>query len=219
MIRVPRNQAIGSSSAAVRHYATPAKGGKVAPKAGGSRKKAAEQSSGPRGSRGQEGGGDVRLETIRKVRLASSSCPLPPNALADFFSSPSSRNQILYDSDPSDASRLAALAKVVPSLEAHQTIERAWALHKRHEREAHAAELARKYSSMRAAIDLLEETDAGLWDKSVGGKKFQNVDQTQAVNARLDGLVPREMRVPMEQGGTALWDKDWKSPKVEEGKL
>lgn len=71
---------------------------------------------------------------------------------------------------------------------------------------------------MRAAIDLLEATDAGLWEQAVGGRKFQNVDQAGATNARLEGLVPREMRVPTEQGGTALWDKDWKSPKVEEGK-
>lgn len=65
---------------------------------------------------------------------------------------------------------------------------------------------------MRQAIDLLEDTDRKLWEKAVGGKKFQNVDQSERTNARLEGLVPREMRVPMEQPGGQLWDSDWKAP-------
>lgn len=113
---------------------------------------------------------------------------------------------------------MSALAKVVPSLEAHETITRAWALHNRNRRQAHDAELARKYDAMRRAIDLLEETDKTLWDKAVGGKKFQNVDQKAATNARLDGLVPRELRVPMEHPGTNMWDADWKAPVVAGGK-
>lgn len=65
---------------------------------------------------------------------------------------------------------------------------------------------------MREAIDLLEQTDKKLWEKAVGGKKFQNVDQSEQTNARLEGIVPREMRVPMEQPGGQLWDSDWKAP-------
>lgn len=67
---------------------------------------------------------------------------------------------------------------------------------------------------MRSAIDLLEATDKDLWEKAVGGKKFQNVDQKAATDARLDGLVPREVRVPMEQPGTKMWDDEWKTPVV-----
>jgi large subunit ribosomal protein L40 len=71
---------------------------------------------------------------------------------------------------------------------------------------------------MRKAIDLLEQTDKGLWEKAVGGKKFQNVDQSETSNARLEGIVPRELRVPMEQPGGQLWDSDWKAPATAESK-
>ncbi|GAA6061165.1 hypothetical protein JCM10212_005751 [Sporobolomyces blumeae] len=156
--------------------------------ASGSRKKAAQATN--RGSRPGEGSGDSRIEAIKNV---------------------------LYESAPSDADRLAALAKVVPSAEVHETITRAWALHQRHRREAHAAELARKYKAMRHAIDVLKETDRKLYDKAVAGRKFQNVDQELATNARLDGIVPREMRVPMEQPAGQLWDSEWKAPSTQVG--
>lgn len=68
---------------------------------------------------------------------------------------------------------------------------------------------------MRSAIDLLEQVDPQLWEKAVGGKKFQNVDQREATDARLVGLVPRELRPPMEQPGTKMWDSEWKAPKKE----
>ncbi|GAA5927751.1 uncharacterized protein JCM15063_005985 [Sporobolomyces koalae] len=152
--------------------------------ASGSRKKAAQVN---RGTRPGEGAGDSRVEAIKNV---------------------------LYESTPSDADRLAALHKVVPSAEVHETITRAWALHQRHKREAHSNELARKYTSMRQAIDLLEKTDKKLWHKAVEGRKFQNVDQSDATNARLEGIVPREMRVPMEQPAGQLWDSNWKAPAV-----
>ncbi|GAA5892531.1 mitochondrial 54S ribosomal protein mL40 MRPL28 [Sporobolomyces salmoneus] len=151
--------------------------------AAGSRKKANQQVN--RGTRPGEGAGDSRVEAIKNV---------------------------LYESSPSDSDRLAALQKVVPSREVHETIERAWKLHQRHRRETHSRELERKYTSMRQAIDLLEQTDKTLWEKAVGGKKFQNVDQSEASNARLEGIVPRELRVPMEQPGGQLWDSDWKAP-------
>ncbi|GAA6005021.1 hypothetical protein JCM11491_002309 [Sporobolomyces phaffii] len=151
----------------------------------GSRKKANTQVN--RGTRPGEGAGDSRVEAIKNV---------------------------LYESSPSDADRLAALQKVVPSAEVHETISRAWALHQRHRRESHALELNRKYTAMREAIDLLKQTDKALWDKAVGGKKFQNVDQSQATNARLEGIVPRELRVPMDQPGGQLWDSEWKAPAV-----
>ncbi|GAA5847945.1 hypothetical protein JCM5353_007264 [Sporobolomyces roseus] len=151
--------------------------------ASGSRKKANQVTN--RGTRPGEGSADSRVEAIKNV---------------------------LYESSSNEADRLAALQKVVPSPEVHETITRAWALHQRHRRETHSTEMARKYTSMRQAIDLLEETDTKLWEKAVGGKKFQNVDQSDATNARLEGLVPREMRVPMEQPGGQLWDSDWKAP-------
>lgn len=118
----------------------------------------------------------------------------------------------MYESDPTEEDRIAALQKVIPSAEAHETILRAWQLHRRHKREAHSAELARKYNAMRHAVDFLEETDKSLWEKAVGGKKYQNVDQSGATNARLEGLVPREMRVPTELPAGKMWDYEWKAP-------
>lgn len=124
--------------------------------------------------------------------------------------------QVLFDSDPTHEARLESLATVIPSLEAHTTITRAWALHQRHVRLAHEGEMARKYDSMVSAINLLEKVDRTLWDKSVGGKKFQNVDQRENTNARLEGMVPREMRIPVEVPGDNMWDGNWTAPgKVE----
>lgn len=124
--------------------------------------------------------------------------------------------QTLYESDPPEEDRIAALQKVIPSAEAHETILRAWQLHRRHKREAHSAELARKYNAMRQAVDFLEETDKSLWEKAVGGKKYQNVDQSGATNARLEGLVPREMRVPTELPAGKMWDYEWKAPQQQQ---
>lgn len=121
--------------------------------------------------------------------------------------------QTLFESSPSDVDRLSALAKVIPSLEAHETITRAWALHQRTHREAHALELANKYASMQRAVELLEKTDKTLFDKAVGGKKFQNVTQTGS-NSRLVGLVPRELRVAFDSPASGgMWDSNWKSVK------
>ncbi|KAI5480371.1 hypothetical protein MNV49_000946 [Pseudohyphozyma bogoriensis] len=117
--------------------------------------------------------------------------------------------KFLFESSPSDADRLASLAKVVPSVEVHETITRAWALHERHQREAHEAELKRKYDAMKNAIDVLEQTDRDVWEKAVGGKKYQNVDQKRSTNARLEGLFPRELRVPLEKAGDKAWDSQW----------
>lgn len=58
-LALPRDQAIGTSTV-VRTYATPAKAGT---------KQKAQKSSGPRGSRGQEGAADARVDLIKKVRL------------------------------------------------------------------------------------------------------------------------------------------------------
>lgn len=70
IITLPKDQFIGTSTLIIkRNYAAvPSnKGGKVPVKDSGSRKKAAEQSTGPRGGRNMEGSGDSRLEVIRKV--------------------------------------------------------------------------------------------------------------------------------------------------------
>ncbi|POY73719.1 hypothetical protein BMF94_3257 [Rhodotorula taiwanensis] len=153
----------------------------------GSRLKAAQQAS--RGRKTVDMTGDGRVQVIKET---------------------------LYESNPPEEDRIAALEKVIPSAEAHETILRAWQLHRRHKREAHSAEIARKYNAMRSAIDFLEETDRALWEKAVAGKKYQNVDQSGATNARLEGLVPREMRFPTELPAGKMWDYDWKAPQTQQ---
>lgn len=69
---------------------------------------------------------------------------------------------------------------------------------------------------MTKALEFLKETNEDLYEKAVGGKKFQNVNQVGNTNARLEGLVPREMRIPMERPSTDLWDSTWTAPKLVE---
>ncbi|SCZ98500.1 BZ3500_MvSof-1268-A1-R1_Chr7-1g09180 [Microbotryum saponariae] len=134
------------------------------------------------GNRGQIEQADSRIDLIRKT---------------------------LYESSPTDQERLQALSKVVPSIEAHETITRAWALHRRHQREAHEGSLRAKYASMQAALQLLEQTSPQLYAKATQGDKFQNVDQEGYGNERLTGIVPRELRAPMELAGKVRWDSGW----------
>jgi len=121
-------------------------------------------------------------------------------------------SQVLYESTPSLDARLAKVAEVVPSAAVHSTITRAWQLHNRHQREAHQAELARKYAAMRSAIDLLERESPELFRLATQGK-LQNVVQ-KGGNERLRGLVPRELRAPMETSAEGVWDAEWTRPKV-----
>lgn len=71
--------------------------------------------------------------------------------------------------------------------------------------------MSKKYDSMRKAIDLLEQSDKGLWELAVEGRKFQNVDQKRSGNERLEGMIPKEIRIAMEVGGA--FDSEWKAPK------
>lgn len=66
-LSLPLDQAIGTSA---RAYATTpsSKGGKAPAKNAGSRQKVAQAST--RGSRGEQGTGDARIDTIRKVSLS-----------------------------------------------------------------------------------------------------------------------------------------------------
>ncbi|KAK4055500.1 hypothetical protein OIV83_000046 [Microbotryomycetes sp. JL201] len=179
LLRLPRDQVVGTSINAVRLYATATRGG-----GSGGKKTTAVKTKGGR----PDSGNDSLTETMRKV---------------------------MYESGPTDEERLAALAKVVPSKEVHETITRAWSVIQTRKRQQHEQEMRRKYDSMRKAIDLLEKVDKTLFDKAVGGKQFDNLDQTGRDNSRLRGLVPKELRPPMELPGTKMWDHDWKAPSAE----
>ncbi|SCV70964.1 BQ2448_3726 [Microbotryum intermedium] len=184
---LPTDQLIGISTRVVltRSYAT---------KPSSSAKKTSSKGTAG-GNRGQVEQADSRIDLIRKHEL--------------ILTDPNDHRQTLYESSPSDQERLQALSKVVPSLEAHETITRAWALHRRNQREAHESSLRAKYASMHAALHLLKETSPELYDKATKGGKFQNIDQEGHGNDRLTGIVPRELRAPMELAGKVRWDSEW----------
>jgi len=113
----------------------------------------------------------------------------------------------LYGDDASarkahDLERFEALTKVIPDLEVHETIVRAWQLHKRHLREEHEQEIERRYASMQGAIVELEKTSKPLFDAAVHGPKFSTVRGTKgeagkraSAEGRIEGLFPRQLPV------------------------
>lgn len=56
-----------------------------------------------------------------------------------------------------------AIQRAIPSKQAHETIERAWLLHKRHLRKTREEETARKFECMKKAMDVLHEIDSRLY--------------------------------------------------------
>ncbi|KAI0274928.1 hypothetical protein BC834DRAFT_965390 [Gloeopeniophorella convolvens] len=107
-----------------------------------------------------------------------------------------------------DVARAIQLA--IPSKQAHETIERAWLLHVRHQRWKREAELERKYECMRKAMDELEKIDPNLHREAnrqddPRQRNLRGVEK-KALESRPTGLFPRELRVPTDtpqgMGGT-----------------
>ncbi|PPQ76986.1 hypothetical protein CVT25_014804 [Psilocybe cyanescens] len=117
-----------------------------------------------------------------------------------------------------------ALQRAIPSVQAHETIERAWLLHKRHIRKAREAETARKFECMKKAMDVLHEVDPILYmeankkddprarlPQEVEAMKTMKVSHKRAVEARIRGLFPRELRIPTDTPSRTGWKYEWKS--------
>jgi large subunit ribosomal protein L40 len=116
-----------------------------------------------------------------------------------------------------------AIQIAVPSKQAHETIERAWLLYQRHERWKREEELARKYQCMTRAMDELEKIDPHLFKEAnrsedprqrgiaetVSGKTLRGVEK-KALESRLPGLFPRELRVPTDTPARSGWNYDFK---------
>jgi large subunit ribosomal protein L40 len=147
--------------------------------------------------------------------------------LTIFFPSVSNYEQILYgepdDPLPSDEERLAAVSKVVPSLDAHETIELAWKIRQRKEREAYQSDMRDRYESMRAAIEELGRTDRRLYGIATKPDKFStikgikgNAGVQESLEGRLEGLFPRQLRIPVDTPGKHVWDSEWVRPEPEE---
>jgi len=120
-----------------------------------------------------------------------------------------------------DVSR--ALQRAIPSVQTHETIERAWLLHQRHTRKKREVELARKFMCMRAAMSELELVDPRSFTEvnrpeDPRGKSAAEAElakrlrgpEKRAVEARIRGLFPREIRPPPDTPSRGGWDYDWK---------
>jgi large subunit ribosomal protein L40 len=151
--------------------------------------------------------GDPKLEIIRRTLY-------PPNV----------RNK----PSPTGSWRpntLRALRKAIPSIQAHEIIERAFKLHIRHKRQHRQAELERKFESMRNAMIELDKVNPRLaheanqtddprirTEAEVALLKTLRGTERLAVEGRIRGLFPREMRIPTDTPPKSGWNHDWKPP-------
>lgn len=115
--------------------------------------------------------------------------------------------QTLYGSDAtarrqSESARASALQEAIPDVDVHETIVRAWQLHKRQQREGHQQALQDRYESMLEAIDELEKVSRPHWKLATQGPKFSTVRGTKgeagkraSLEGRIEGLFPRQLPV------------------------
>ena len=103
------------------------------------------------------------------------------------------------------------LQRAIPSVQAHETIERAWFLHQRHVRRAREAELRRKFESVQGAMETLRLVAPDLYKEANKEEdprarstaetellKTLKGPEKKAVEARIRGLFPRELRIPTD---------------------
>ncbi|KAF8516080.1 hypothetical protein JB92DRAFT_2911494 [Gautieria morchelliformis] len=120
---------------------------------------------------------------------------------------------------------LRALRKAIPSIQAHEIIERAFKLYIRHKRQHRQAELERKFESMRNAMIELDRLNPRLaheankpedprirTEAEVALLKTLRGTERLAVEGRIRGLFPREMRIPTDTPPRSGWNHDWKPP-------
>lgn len=118
-----------------------------------------------------------------------------------------------------------ALHRAIPSAEAHETIERAWQLHERHRREEQLAELRAMHVRMQEAVEELKDVDDRLFHWATVPRDQRRLIKPEAqalrgtrgsvrkaLEARIDGLFPRELRVPTDTPSISGWNYDWKPP-------
>ncbi|GAA97469.1 uncharacterized protein L969DRAFT_91348 [Mixia osmundae IAM 14324] len=155
-------------------------------------------SSSSAAARRPESTSDPRVEQLKKQVFAGQSDPL------------TSRSQ--------EHERLEKLASVVPSIEAHETIERAWQLVKRQKREAAQEMLERQYASMQRALSELETVSPSLYRAAISQAKLDNTSTLKgdegarlSLEGRIPNLFPRQTKVPSASVGDQVWDSSWVS--------
>lgn len=116
-----------------------------------------------------------------------------------------------------------ALQRAIPSVQAHDTIERAWLLHERRTRKHREEESNRKFAAMQRAMDELESIDSYLYTEATrsedprhrtqeemeNSKKLRGI-QKKMMESKMAGLFPREMRLPTDTPPRAGWNYAWK---------
>lgn len=116
-----------------------------------------------------------------------------------------------------------ALQHAIPSVQAHDTIERAWLLHQRHTRKRREAETKRKFECMRRAMEELASIDNHLYMEAnkpenprarsadeASLMRTLKASEARALDARIRGLFPRELRIPTDTPSRNGWKYDWK---------
>ncbi|PFH52316.1 hypothetical protein AMATHDRAFT_140334 [Amanita thiersii Skay4041] len=116
-----------------------------------------------------------------------------------------------------------AIQYAIPSVQAHETIERAWLLHRRHVRKQREEELTRKFECMRGAMEELERVDKWLYTEAnkdedpkarsaaeVALTKTLRTSEVRTMEARIRGLFPRELRIPTDTPPRTGWNYEWK---------
>ncbi|KIY46335.1 hypothetical protein FISHEDRAFT_47478 [Fistulina hepatica ATCC 64428] len=114
------------------------------------------------------------------------------------------------------------LQRAIPSKQAHETIERAWMLRKRHTRKAHEEELVRKFECMRAAMEELQRVEPHLYSEANKAEdprtrsqiemqtlKQMSTLEKKTLEGRIRGLFPRELRIPTDTPSRSGWNYDW----------
>ncbi|OSX67019.1 hypothetical protein POSPLADRAFT_1164299 [Postia placenta MAD-698-R-SB12] len=99
---------------------------------------------------------------------------------------------------------------------------RAWLLHRRHLRRTRQAELERKFQCMQTAMETLRQVDPKLYleankeeDPRARSKaqaelaKTLRVPERKALESRVRGLFPRELRIPTDTPSRDGWNYDW----------
>ncbi|KAL0580701.1 hypothetical protein V5O48_001342 [Marasmius crinis-equi] len=112
--------------------------------------------------------------------------------------------------------------RAIPSVQAHETIERAWLLHRRHVRKRREEELERKFNCMKEAMDELSKIDSHLYyeankpsdprvrtQEDQQAMKSMKAPEARAYDARIRGLFPREMRIPTDTPSRNGWNYDF----------
>lgn len=117
-----------------------------------------------------------------------------------------------------------ALKRAIPSKQSHETIQRAWLLHERHLRWKREEESERKFRCMEKAMSELEKVDATLFKEANRAEDPRTRAQSEvemlnslrgaahkALESRISGLFPREIRLPTDTPPRAGWNYDWKA--------